>query len=304
VILGPDGKVITTDGREAVSSDPEGAKYPWIPPTKEEKAARTLELLSSFVDKDGNKYGKEKIAGKSVGLYFSAHWCPPCRAFTPELAKHYNAGLKDKLELVFVSSDRDDGSFSEYLSEMPWVALDFEKREEKEELFNIFGVSGIPSFCVIDENGFLITDAGRAKVSEDPTGATFPEGWRPSPLNDVNGDPSKLNSEVCIIVYAPDEAGKATLLQLATTYQQKAGGEIDDMQYFFFYAPDPSGPVESQIRKLTKTADAPANTMIILDLGAGGKFYQSETPFDGDAASVETFLEAYSNGSLNAQQVG
>jgi thiol-disulfide isomerase/thioredoxin len=29
----------------------------------------------------------EALAGKTVVLYFSAHWCPPCRAFTPQLAK-------------------------------------------------------------------------------------------------------------------------------------------------------------------------------------------------------------------------
>ena len=25
-----------------------------------------------------------------LGLYFSAHWCPPCKAFTPKLVETYN----------------------------------------------------------------------------------------------------------------------------------------------------------------------------------------------------------------------
>ena len=69
------------------------------------------------------------------GLYFSAHWCPPCRGFTPVLAEYYNewqaSNPGKKLEIVFLSSDRDQGSFDEYFKEMPWAALDFSKSETK-----------------------------------------------------------------------------------------------------------------------------------------------------------------------------
>lgn len=73
--------------------------------------------------------------GKVLGFYFSAHWCPPCRAFTPQLAQWYRT-VKDgpngnKFEIVFVSSDRDQGSFDEYFKEMPWHALPFQDRNKK-----------------------------------------------------------------------------------------------------------------------------------------------------------------------------
>merc|ERR1712216_834196 len=76
---------------------------------------------------------------KAVGIYFSAHWCPPCRGFTPKLAEMYNNGLKEAgLEIVFVSSDRDQESFNEYLAEMPWLAVPFEKRDIKDQLSKKF----------------------------------------------------------------------------------------------------------------------------------------------------------------------
>lgn len=63
---------------------------------------------------------------KYLFIYFSAHWCPPCRTFTPKLVdfynKHYPAG---DFELLFVSSDEDQRSMNKYMTEtqMPWLGL-------------------------------------------------------------------------------------------------------------------------------------------------------------------------------------
>jgi len=76
---------------------------------------------------------------KAVLVYFSAHWCPPCRGFTPKLVEFYSKHASAKgFEVVFVSSDRDAEAFSEYYGEMPWLALPFDKRDTKATLSKKF----------------------------------------------------------------------------------------------------------------------------------------------------------------------
>jgi thiol-disulfide isomerase/thioredoxin len=50
-----------------------------------------------------------------VGIYVSAHWCPPCRTFTPQLVQLYKdiAAASKKFGVVFVSGDRDAKAFQE-----------------------------------------------------------------------------------------------------------------------------------------------------------------------------------------------
>lgn len=85
----------------------------------------------------GTDKGIEGICGegKTVGIYFSAHWCPPCRGFTPKLAEFYKKHHAEKnLEIVFVSSDKNAAEFHEYHKEMPWLALPFADRARKVSL--------------------------------------------------------------------------------------------------------------------------------------------------------------------------
>ncbi len=41
----------------------------------------------------------------------------------------------DKMEMVFVSSDRDETSFNDYYKEMPWHALPYSNRDLKVYLY-------------------------------------------------------------------------------------------------------------------------------------------------------------------------
>ncbi|MFL6595612.1 MAG: thioredoxin-like domain-containing protein [Chthoniobacterales bacterium] len=98
---------------------------------------------------------------KLIALYFSAHWCPPCRKFTPELVEFYNrvAPAHPEFEIVFVSADRAAPAMEAYMrdAQMPWPAINFAKVKEKESLLKYAG-KGIPCLVVIDATGKVVSD--------------------------------------------------------------------------------------------------------------------------------------------------
>ncbi|KDO33420.1 hypothetical protein SPRG_02227 [Saprolegnia parasitica CBS 223.65] len=99
---------------------------------------------------------------KVVGIYFSAHWCPPCRAFTPLLSTFYEDLVEDydDMELVFVSSDKELAGFETYWADMPFPALPFAQRELKASLSAHFGVEFIPTLVFLDADGNVLTKDG------------------------------------------------------------------------------------------------------------------------------------------------
>eukprot|EP00435_Cladocopium_sp_Y103_P041250 s559_g11.t1 len=107
-----------------------------------------------LVKKDGSA---GDVSGKVVALYFSAHWCPPCRGFTPALKQFYDV-VKEKgenLEIIFVSADKSPAEFQEYFQNHhgDWLAVDFKAKKERDELSQHFKVEGIPSLIVLDHKG-------------------------------------------------------------------------------------------------------------------------------------------------------
>ena len=124
-----------------------------------------LELLPENLK---GKDGQVKFSPKDspfFGLYFSAHWCPPCRNFTPKLKNFYEVVNKNQkqIEIIFVTSDKSEAEFNEYFGSMPWISLPF-KDESIDNLKQTFEVMGIPTFLVFNNEGKLIDDKARTTV--------------------------------------------------------------------------------------------------------------------------------------------
>lgn len=103
--------------------------------------------------------------GKYVLLYFSANWCPPCRAFLPRLIEFYHEvkAKDDDFEVVFISSDNDQTSFEEFFEGMPWLAFPFGDLR-KAHLARLFKVFGIPKLVVIGPSGKTISTEARELI--------------------------------------------------------------------------------------------------------------------------------------------
>ncbi|OMJ83566.1 hypothetical protein SteCoe_15475 [Stentor coeruleus] len=103
---------------------------------------------------------------KVIGLYFTAHWCPPCRTFTPKLIQLYKSANSTSkvIEIVFISFDRDSETMNNYFEEMPWAAVPYSNQSLCENLGDIFGVTGIPALVIIKSNGQLVSREGRSDV--------------------------------------------------------------------------------------------------------------------------------------------
>jgi len=257
ILDGVTGELITTDGKAAISGDPTGEEMPWRPKSLDEL------LNGALISKPGGEPTDAKtfLAGKVFAFYFSAHWCPPCKGFTPKLASWYTKDLHAKgLEVVFVSSDRDEGAFTEYAAEMPWHALEFADRKRKEQLSTRFGVSGIPSVVIIDADGSVISKDGRAAISADPAGEDFP--WHPKPVKNLKGGPGNINETPTVLAFCEtsDAATQAAVVEAMTPagarFLAEAKATKEDPTIEFIVVTSSEG-LSSRLRSMFKMAKLP-----------------------------------------------
>ena len=127
---------------------------------------------SNLIKADGTEIKSKELStntGAVLGLYFSAHWCPPCRKFTPKLAKVYENLKKSSqdFEVIFISSDSSEDEFKSYFKEMPWLAIPFDDKSMKDSCFEKYKVDGYPTLVLINaESGEVISNDGTTLIEE------------------------------------------------------------------------------------------------------------------------------------------
>ncbi len=111
------------------------------------------ENAKAVVTADGKRAEATRLTDKPLVLiYFSAHWCPPCRKFTPELVDFYGKkGGGTAFEVLFVSSDKEQEAMMGYMTEakMPWLAMQW-GASKIPAVKKKYGGRGIPCLVLLD----------------------------------------------------------------------------------------------------------------------------------------------------------
>lgn len=133
----------------------------------------SIELPSGIIDSEGDEASTDALKGKYVGIYFSARWGPPCRAFTPKLVEFRNREAENGFEVLWVSFDKSSEERVQFETEnqMSWPSLEGISSKQGRALAKSLGVEAIPTLVILDPNGKVVTKDGYAQLNEDPESA-------------------------------------------------------------------------------------------------------------------------------------
>lgn len=181
-----------------------------------------MDLLgeSQLIKPDGSEISPtEALAdARLIAFYFSAQWCPPCKAFTPVLCDFCETltdELQCSLHVVLVSSDRSEADMLAYLSESgrsDWLAVAFNGAGEqlRRSLSQRYSVTSIPALVFVRASDSSVAELqGRQVVMK--------EGPTQSVYNRLVGQTSNANVNVTANVTIVDDSGSG---QVTSTLSQ------------------------------------------------------------------------------------
>lgn len=130
------------------------------------KIGKPLVINGSTVE--GKPFSSKDWKGKVILVDFWATWCPPCREEIPETIKLYRDYKPEGLEIIGISSDNDKRELTEFVKSnagMTWPHL-FAGARGWHPLTKKYGVTGIPTYFMIDRNGLLRSTDARGELEE------------------------------------------------------------------------------------------------------------------------------------------
>ncbi|XP_042399841.1 probable nucleoredoxin 1-2 [Zingiber officinale] len=115
-----------------------------------------------LIRNNGDKVAIGSLEGKMIAFYFSVSCLPHCQLFNLRLIEVYNelSSQDNGFEIIFVSDDRDEDSFNDYFSKMPWFAIPFSDSWMRRKLEKKFSAMGVPTLVILDVNGKVLNREG------------------------------------------------------------------------------------------------------------------------------------------------
>lgn len=290
VVDGESFEVVTEDGTAGLRENEDN--FPWKPKTLSEvwpdKVLASKGSPEKFLDSDSLK-------DKYLMLYASAHWCPPCRYFTPKLSEAYTKmkAERDDFELVFVSSDRDENAFNEYFDTMSFCALPYEHREAKATISKIFKIQGIPTLIMLgpaDESGNrpLINQNIRSFI-ENENFSQFP--FYKKKYGDISDADDINETKSVVILYEngdDDDQKEITEIAEEVASKLKENEEHKEVNIFWSFSEKGIGSRVRELTKLPKMSEDPV--MIMLDIPDEGGYYKTDVT-DITVDNIISFIE-------------
>ena len=162
-------------------------------PSLQRKQVMSLFSDATLINADGSSASTPTI---TTGILFSSSWCPDCVPFVARLGEMYECLNEEekKIEVVFVSSDRDASSMAAYIKAKhpDWldVAYDDPIRNGLKRKFGCCAGSeaaalnvnprkyGIPALVIAKPDGSIIKENGVPEVESFRGGDELPSAWQ------------------------------------------------------------------------------------------------------------------------------
>lgn len=219
--------------RDQLLDDPRGDRFPWPAPPLQE-VLRGVQLQG-----DGESKLYEELPADAVRVfYFAAHWCPPCRSFSPGLCAALSAVRKRRAkyantQLILVSSDRSEQSYNrtvQSVSAVGALSVPWSSGEARLAMPAALGVAGIPALVITDGTGKILTANGRNHLAADPHGFNFP--WAQRPVSVLTEQALlKMARHPAVVLFIDDEDTEIEFAESVLTPSAESYYEECSIQY-------------------------------------------------------------------------